>query len=48
MTVIHPPARFGEVILNNNDFLVKFEEKHKSIKDGLMVDFCFNYEILNI
>ena len=46
MTVIHPPARFGEVILNNNDFLVKFEEKPQ-INQGWINGgfFVFNYEI---
>jgi len=48
MTVIHPPARFGEAILNKNDFLVKFEEKPQ-VNQGWINGgfFIFNYEIFN-
>ena len=47
MSVIHPPARFGEVIINNN-FLKKFDEKPQ-IKTGWINGgfFVFNYKIFN-
>ena len=45
MTTIHPPARFGEVIINKNNYIKKFEEKPQ-VNQGWINGgfFVFNYK----
>ena len=40
MTIVHPPARFGEVIYKKN-LIFYFSCNHNFKKDGLMVAFLF-------
>ncbi len=48
MTIIHPPARFGEVIINNKSEIKKFEEKPQ-VNQGWINGgfFVFNYKIFD-
>lgn len=48
MTTIHPPARFGEVIIDKNNYVKKFEEKPQ-VNQGWINGgfFVFNYKIFN-
>ena len=48
MTVIHPPARFGEVIINHKSDIKKFEEKPQ-VNQGWINGgfFVFNYKIFD-